>query len=202
MASFVNLARSVGSAYKPNLGSLRDQVGEFVASVQEDLGVLDELRYEWRRLQTFVEWPLDAPRPSELAKAGFFFAPTDDTPDRCAHFCTDKFFSSWEPNDDPWEVLRDNCPDCPFVLGSSNNVPLPSAYVAYNEDQAAPHRKAKDAAADLGQYLSQAVQRVAAAAAAGGSAAPAPRGGAGGSAQGSYEQVSTESGDVKVTSKV
>jgi hypothetical protein len=30
--------------------------------------VLDELRYEWRRLQTFVEWPLERPRPAELAK--------------------------------------------------------------------------------------------------------------------------------------
>jgi hypothetical protein len=41
--------------------------------VQEELGMLDELRYEWRRLQTFVEWPLERPRPAELAKAGFFF---------------------------------------------------------------------------------------------------------------------------------
>ena len=30
--------------------------------------MLDELRYEWRRLQTFVEWPLERPRPAELAK--------------------------------------------------------------------------------------------------------------------------------------
>ena len=49
--------------------------------------VLDELRYEWRRLQTFVDWPLDRPRPAELAKAGFFFAPSKEEPDRCAHFC-------------------------------------------------------------------------------------------------------------------
>jgi hypothetical protein len=27
------------------------------------------------------------------------------------------------------QVIRDNAPDCPFVVGTSNNVPLPSAYV-------------------------------------------------------------------------
>ena len=53
---------------KPDLRALRSQVEEFVAGVQEELGVLDELRYEWRRLQTFVEWPLERPRPAELAK--------------------------------------------------------------------------------------------------------------------------------------
>ena len=71
---------------------------------------------------------MDTPRPTELAKAGFYFAPTADSPDGCAHFCNDKFFSAWDPADDPWTVLAENCPDCPFVLGKSNNVPLPSAY--------------------------------------------------------------------------
>ena len=69
------------------MGALRDHVEDFVAGVQEELGMLDELRYEWRRLQTFVEWPLERPRPAELAKAGFFFSPCQDEPDRCAHFC-------------------------------------------------------------------------------------------------------------------
>ncbi len=58
------------------------QVGEFVEGVQEELGVLNELRYEWRRLQTFVNWPHSLPRPAELAKAGFYFCPADDAPDR------------------------------------------------------------------------------------------------------------------------
>jgi hypothetical protein len=39
-------------------------------------------RYEWRRLQTFTDWPLDAPRPAELAKAGFYFTPAKDAADR------------------------------------------------------------------------------------------------------------------------
>jgi hypothetical protein len=49
--------------------------------VQEELGVLDDLRYEWHRLQTFVNWPLETPRPTDLAKAGFYFAPTPEAPD-------------------------------------------------------------------------------------------------------------------------
>jgi hypothetical protein len=120
---------------KPGMQALRSQVEEFVAGVQEELGMLDELRYEWRRLQTFVEWPLERPRPAELAKAGFFFAPSPEEPDRCAHFCSDKFFSSWEPDDDPWDVLRTNCPESPFVHGLSDNVPLPSAYVPRGKQQ-------------------------------------------------------------------
>ena len=121
--------------FKPSVGALRDHVEDFVAGVQEELGMLDELRYEWRRLQTFVEWPLERPRPAELAKAGFFFSPCQDEPDRCAHFCSDKFFSAWEPNDDPWEVLCANCPESPFVQGLSDNVPLPSAYTQRNAYQ-------------------------------------------------------------------
>ena len=58
------------------------QVDDFVEGVQEELGVLNELRYEWRRLQTFVNWPHTLPRPAELAKAGFYFCPSEDAPDR------------------------------------------------------------------------------------------------------------------------
>ncbi len=76
---------------------------------------------------------------------------------RCAHFCSDKFFSAWEASDDPWEVckilrcrknlafcstlltlgkqvIRENAPDCPFVIGTSDNVPLPSAYAPMSAD--------------------------------------------------------------------
>jgi hypothetical protein len=60
---------------------LRGQMEEFVMGVQEELGVLDDLRYEWHRLQTFVNWPLETPRPTDLAKAGFYFAPTAEAPD-------------------------------------------------------------------------------------------------------------------------
>ena len=139
--------------------------------------MLDELRYEWRRLQTFVDWPLDRPRPAELAKAGFFFAPSKEEPDRCAHFCSDKFFSAWEPEDDPWDVLRANCPESPFVHGMSDNVPLPSAYVpgaAKNaNDESDDDESAAGAAAPgpaggaarkgsgLRDYLSNAISKVA-----------------------------------------
>lgn len=50
--------------------------------VGEEFGVLDEMRYEWRRLQTFTKWPHDSPRSSELAKAGFFYSPIRSEPDR------------------------------------------------------------------------------------------------------------------------
>lgn len=201
MASLLNRFKDSVSnnSYQPKLGSLRDQVGDFVASVQEDLGVLDELRYEWRRLQTFVDWPLDLPRPSELAKAGFFFTPTEDTPDRCAHFCTDKFFSAWEAADDPWEVLRDNCPDCPFVLGASNNVPLPSAYVPHAGEEGGKEATRR-AHSDLGSYLTQAVQRVAAAAGSSVQASSVAAAGGGGAGAGGFGELRTE-GALKVTSK-
>ena len=32
------------------------------------------------------------------------------------------------------QVIRENAPDCPFVIGTSNNVPLPSAYVPIPAD--------------------------------------------------------------------
>lgn len=111
-----------------------DKVDTFVQKVGDDLGVLDEYRYEWKRLQTFNDWPHDSPRPSEMAKAGFFYSPIPEEPDRCpahlltnlirdcaplcmlqtlkrqnpddrcAHFDSDKFFSAWEEDDDPLTV--------------------------------------------------------------------------------------------------
>uniref|UniRef100_A0A7S4P025 Uncharacterized protein n=1 Tax=Guillardia theta TaxID=55529 RepID=A0A7S4P025_GUITH len=147
------------SSLKPNLVAFKEKFGEFVADVQEELGRGDDLRYEWNRLQTFVDWPLDKPRPAELAKAGFFFVPAADAPDRCAHFCADKFFASWEPEDDPWEVLCANCPDCPFIHGASGNVPLPSAYSNSTQEGEEPHKR--NAVAELTSYLSMALERAA-----------------------------------------
>jgi hypothetical protein len=68
---------------QPTNQSQVDKVDTFVQKVGDDLGVLDEYRYEWRRLQTFNDWPHDSPRPSEMAKAGFFYSPIPEEPDRC-----------------------------------------------------------------------------------------------------------------------
>ncbi|KAJ1486220.1 hypothetical protein T484DRAFT_1790537 [Baffinella frigidus] len=98
MASLLNNLKGYSAGtLAPNFAAFRDKVEEFVADVQEELGVLDELRHEWRRLQTFTDWPLtftdwplDAPRPAELAKAGFYFTPAKDAADSPAKEAPDK----------------------------------------------------------------------------------------------------------------
>ena len=89
--------------------------------------------------------------------------------------CSDKFFSSWEPEDDPWDVLRANCPESPFVHGMSDNVPLPSAYVPApknaGDDESDDDGQSAGAAASGGgranakaglrDYLSNAISKVA-----------------------------------------
>jgi len=150
---------------QPQIAAFKNQVEDLMQHVGDELGVLDELRYEWRRLQSFNNWPHDLPRPSELAKAGFFFSPIPQEPDRCAHFCNDKFFSSWDPDDDPLTVLEANCPNCPFLTGQAGNVPLPSAYErtggrSGGEEESDGQEKVEKPAL-LGSYLSGAVQKAA-----------------------------------------
>ncbi|KAL3064417.1 hypothetical protein OYC64_000643 [Pagothenia borchgrevinki] len=81
------------------------------------LHILEEpqMRREGARLQTFQNWPADAPVTSgELAKAGFFFQGPGD---KVQCFCCGGILRCWVHGDCPAEEHKRHFPTCSFILG-------------------------------------------------------------------------------------
>nr|XP_027233599.1 death-associated inhibitor of apoptosis 2-like [Penaeus vannamei] len=80
-----------------------------------------DLVFEATRLQTFIDWPLEKPNPSELATDGFIYTRTKD-------YCTCVF--CWqliqiEINDNPRQKHERIAPFCPFIRDQPvGNVPI------------------------------------------------------------------------------
>ena len=73
----------------------------------------NELRFESKRMQTFEEWPLNAPiQPAEVARAGFFYT-GHGLEVQC--FACDGKISSWSANDEAMLRHRHMNPSCPFI---------------------------------------------------------------------------------------
>lgn len=61
-------------------------------------------------------WPLEFPRPHDLAYAGFLFKPTSASPDNVQCFHCQTQLDGWEPNDVPAYEHLTHSPNCGFAL--------------------------------------------------------------------------------------
>lgn len=61
-------------------------------------------------------WPLESPRPHDLAWAGFIFKPTSASPDNVQCFHCQTQLDGWEPNDVPAFEHLTHSPDCGFAI--------------------------------------------------------------------------------------
>jgi hypothetical protein len=61
-------------------------------------------------------WPLESPRPHDLAYAGFVFKPTTASPDNVQCFHCQTQLDGWEPNDVPAYEHLTHSPNCGFAL--------------------------------------------------------------------------------------
>ncbi|KAI3641091.1 hypothetical protein MIR68_000870 [Amoeboaphelidium protococcarum] len=81
------------------------------------------------RLRTFISWPYDKmkgwkPTSKKLAKAGFYYAPTDMPDDGDEDNIADMAqcpecllaLDGWEKDDDPMKEHKKRAPNCPFFL--------------------------------------------------------------------------------------
>lgn len=81
------------------------------------------MRREGARLQTFHNWPADAPVTSgDLARAGFFFLGPGD---KVQCFCCGGILRCWVHGDSPATEHKRHFPTCSFILGRAvGNLPL------------------------------------------------------------------------------
>ncbi|XP_067227304.1 baculoviral IAP repeat-containing protein 7 isoform X3 [Chanodichthys erythropterus] len=91
-----------------------------------EAGVRLGMRSEEERLQTFHNWPRDAPvSPAELARAGFHYLGYGDTV-QC--FCCDGILRHWVHGDTPRGEHERHFPACGLMMGRDvGNVPLGSS---------------------------------------------------------------------------
>ncbi|CAL4196998.1 unnamed protein product, partial [Meganyctiphanes norvegica] len=73
-----------------------------------------DYHYEYDRLQTFTNWPLDFIRAEDLAADGFIYVGIDD---QAACVFGGHVLAGWEEGDIPNEEHKKHGPDCPFVSG-------------------------------------------------------------------------------------
>ncbi|XP_065142375.1 baculoviral IAP repeat-containing protein 7 [Paramisgurnus dabryanus] len=105
------------SSMKGDRGDERERSRHMEAEVRLGMGSEDE------RLQTFQNWPRDAPvRPADLARAGFFYLRYGDTV-QC--FCCNGILRYWVQGDTPMSEHKKHFPTCRFVMGRDvGNVPV------------------------------------------------------------------------------
>ncbi|TRZ01180.1 hypothetical protein DNTS_011051 [Danionella cerebrum] len=84
------------------------------------------MRSEEERLQTYQDWPEDAPvRPAELARAGFYYLGEDDTV-QC--FCCEGVLTHWVDGDTALGEHQRHFPSCGLMMGRNvGNVPIGSS---------------------------------------------------------------------------
>uniref|UniRef100_A0A8C1GTK6 E3 ubiquitin-protein ligase XIAP n=1 Tax=Cyprinus carpio TaxID=7962 RepID=A0A8C1GTK6_CYPCA len=93
------------------------------------------MKSEEARLNTFSDWPADAPvQPEDLAAAGMYYLGTEDLV-QC--FCCGQQLAGWEQGDDAWGEHAKHYPNCFFILGHDvGNVPLPTPRPRVNGQRA------------------------------------------------------------------
>lgn len=103
-----------------------DRGHERERSARMEAGVRLGMRSEEERLQTFHNWPRDAPvSPAELARAGFHYLGYGDTV-QC--FCCDGILRHWVHGDTPRGEHERHFPACGLMMGRDvGNVPLGSS---------------------------------------------------------------------------
>eukprot|EP01083_Nonionella_stella_P046275 123879_1 len=77
------------------------------------------------RISTFDEmpemWPHRVPSARTLARAGFFFSPSEDMPDKCVCFHCGIALVGWEQSDVPALEHLVQAPTCHFAIRSAGN---------------------------------------------------------------------------------
>ena len=93
----------------------------------------DYLKSETARLQTFIDWPLEWLKPSELAAAGLYYMRTED---HCACIFCAQIIGMWEKNDNPRQEHERHSPHCPFIRGQNvGNIAInPKNNICYTQD--------------------------------------------------------------------
>ncbi|THV48897.1 hypothetical protein BGAL_0222g00170 [Botrytis galanthina] len=66
-----------------------------------------------------LKWPHKSLLPEELAKAGFFFYPSQANPDNCACFLCHRSIDAWEEGDDPLKEHLKHSPNCGWAIVAS-----------------------------------------------------------------------------------
>ncbi|KAL4233263.1 hypothetical protein ACF0H5_007947 [Mactra antiquata] len=105
------------SLYPRNQGSGNQDI------VPELIHAYDGYKKEIVRLETFYDWPLNAPvKKEDLARNGFIYTHITD---RCQCVFCRGILSSWEEGDVVELEHKKHCPECPFAFGyECDNVPL------------------------------------------------------------------------------
>ncbi|RAL66640.1 hypothetical protein DID88_006327 [Monilinia fructigena] len=65
------------------------------------------------------KWPHKFLLPEQLAKAGFFYYPSQASPDNCACFLCHRSIDSWEEGDDPLVEHLKHSPNCGWAIVAS-----------------------------------------------------------------------------------
>ena len=85
------------------------------------VAMMRKFKSEAARFRTFFNWKNQAVRPSQLAKAGFFYF-NDEDKVQCV-FCLG-ILGNWKAGEDPAHEHRTHFPRCPFMLGDRvGNIP-------------------------------------------------------------------------------
>ncbi|KAF7922854.1 uncharacterized protein EAE97_011018 [Botrytis byssoidea] len=66
-----------------------------------------------------LKWPHKSLLPEELAKAGFFYYPSQSNPDNCACFLCHRSIDAWEEGDDPLKEHLKHSPNCGWAIVAS-----------------------------------------------------------------------------------
>ncbi|KAF7945165.1 hypothetical protein EAE96_009944 [Botrytis aclada] len=66
-----------------------------------------------------LKWPHKSLLPEELAKAGFFYYPSQANPDNCACFLCHRSIDAWEEGDDPLKEHLKHSPNCGWAIVAS-----------------------------------------------------------------------------------
>ncbi|MCJ1244888.1 hypothetical protein MMC30_002089 [Trapelia coarctata] len=63
-----------------------------------------------------LKWPHKTPSPTQLAQAGFYFAPTVSAPDNATCFLCERGLDGWEADDDPVREHLNFATDCGWAV--------------------------------------------------------------------------------------
>ncbi|KAK3673216.1 hypothetical protein LTR78_006761 [Recurvomyces mirabilis] len=66
-----------------------------------------------------VEWPHESPSPEELARAGFFYRPVQESPDNVQCFLCAVKLDGWEPSDSPLHEHLSHASACAWAVSLS-----------------------------------------------------------------------------------
>ena len=102
----------------------------FEAWMKQEREERERMKFERTRMESFPSWwldiyHLDVSVVERLAEAGFYCTyPWNLGNTECFSCRLSKHWSFWREGHDPETVHREDSPDCKFITGQSNNVPI------------------------------------------------------------------------------